>query len=297
MLFCILLLMLTTVHQLIAQELRATVRVSTDALGSIDRSKYESLEKQIHSLLNTTKWSKLRYAPNERIVCNFSLNLLNVEDDLKHRAELSVTASRTAYNTNYTTTTFVFRDKEVSFDYTSGDKLEYNPQNIDNSLSAILALYAMLIIANDLDSYAPLGGDIMKSSITSLLGEANSQPDWLGWDSFGSGNNRAGLAEALVSESSKEVRDAWYSYHRKGLDVCSQRIEEGRKAILQCLETMAQWKKRYFRSPLLSLWETAKVDELTKLYELAPREEREKVYPLLLDLFPTRSETLQRLKN
>lgn len=291
------LLLLSLALPLRAQELRATVRISTDALGSVERSRYEALEKQMLSLLNTTRWSKLRYAPNERIACSFVLNLLEVEDDQRHRAELSVTASRTAYGTNYTTTTFVYRDRDLSFDFSNGDRLEYNPQSAEHSLVSTLALYAILIIASDLDSYAPLAGDALKPAIESLISTASSQPEWQGWRALDSETNRASLAEALTSEQSQEARTAWYRYHRKGLDQCAKNIEQGRSDILQSLEAMTEWKKSHFRSPLLSMWETAKVEELAKLYELAPREDRDKAYPLLLELFPTRSDLLQKLKN
>lgn len=283
--------------ELYGQELRASVRISTEALGNVERSHYQALEKQIQDMLNTTQWSKIVYAPNERIVCNFSLNILAVEDEIRHKTELSVTASRTVYNTNYTTTTFVYRDKELSFDYTNGDRLEYNPQSLDNPLSASLALYAMLIIATDLDSYAPLGGNLLKSPIQNIISTASTQPNWQGWRAIDSDTNRASLAEGSISEQSREMRTAWYTYHRKGLDLCAKTLEEGRRNILLALKAANEWKKSNFRSPLLALWETAKVDELVKLFELAPRDERNEVYSLLLDLFPTRGDLLQKLKN
>lgn len=296
-LLCVICILLTSsAPSLHAQELRATVRISTDALGSVDKSRYQSLENQILNLLNTTKWSNLRYAPNERIVCSFALNLLEVDDEVHHRAELSVTASRTVYNTNYTTTTFVFRDKDLNFDYASGDRLEFSPQNIDNSLSATLALYAMLIISVDLDSYASLGGDVMKTAINSLINTASTQPEWQGWKSMESDNNRASLAEKLLDTQSQQAREAWYTYHLKGLDQCSRQIEDGRRHIITSLISLKEWKQTHYRSPLLSLWETAKVEELTKLFELAPREERSQVYNILLDLFPTRTDLFNKLK-
>lgn len=284
-------------ERLDAQELQATVRISSDALGSVERSRYETLEKQILNLLNTTKWTSLSYAPNERIACTFALNLIDVEDEIKHRAELSITASRTSYNTNYTTTTFVFRDKELNFDYVSGDRLEFNPQSIDNNLSATLALYAMLIIATDLDSYVLLGGNFMKSPITELIASASTRPEWQGWRALDSDTNRASLAETFLLPQSSEARSAWYSYHLRGLDVCSKRLLEGQRNILQALGELKEWKRSNFRSPLISLWETAKIEEVTKLFELAPREEREQIHTILLDLFPTRGDLLHRLKN
>lgn len=279
-----------------AQELRASVRISTDALGTVDRSKYEALEKKILSVLNETRFTNLNYKPNERIVCTFSLNVLEVEDEVRHQAELSITASRTVYGTNYTTTTYAFRDKELIFDYTGGETLEYNPQSVDNSLTATLAIHAMLIIACDLDSYSPLGGDLMKEPITALLSTSSSQPEWLGWRTFDSDKNRASLAEALNSPQALEVRRAWYSYHLTGLDIASKRFNEARDNILDALEVLKAWKVDNFRSPLLTLWETTKIDELANLYSEAPAEEKQKVHTLLLDLFPTRVDALEKLK-
>lgn len=291
-----LLLCLSNVRWLSAQELRANVHISTEALGTIERSKYQTLEKQILNLLNETRWTNLSYLPNERIICTFALNILEVDQDIHHVGELSVTASRVAYGTTYRTTTYVFRDKDLNFDYSGGETLEYNPQNLDNALSATLALHAMLIIAIDLDSYLPLGGDLMKSAISELLSTASGQANWQGWRSFDSEQNRASLAEALYKVDVQPSRQAWYTYHRLGLDIASRKLDEARRNILNLLLGIKQWKANNFRSPLINLWESAKVDELTKLFAEAPEEERRKAYAILLDLFPTREDLFYALK-
>lgn len=279
-----------------AQELRATVRISTEALGVVERSQFETLERQLTDLLNNNRWTGLSFSSAERIPCTFALKINEAKEGERYQAELTVTASRTVYKTTYTTTIYVYRDKAVGFTYEPGQTLEFNPQSIDNPLVAVFAFHAMSLIAMDLDSFAPLGGDLLKDPIGQLVSTASNQPDWEGWKAFDADDNRGALAEALATQGATDFRQLWYRYHRLGLDVLESKLEAGRGAILEQLEALKAYQREHFRSPLLSLIETAKIDELVKLYEPAPTEERRRVRELLSELFPTRSEAWSKLK-
>ncbi|MDO4692361.1 MAG: DUF4835 family protein [Porphyromonadaceae bacterium] len=280
-----------------AQELRATVRISTEDLGAVERSQFEALERQLTDLLNNQRFTGLSYAPAERIPCSFALKITEAKDADKYQAELSITASRTAYNTNYTTTTYVYRDRGIDFEYTAGQALEYNPQNLDNNLVAVFVFHALYIIAIDLDSFSPLGGDYLKDPISQLVATASNQPNWSGWKSFESDDNRGALAAALTTGVANDFRLMWYRYHRLGLDVLESKIEAGRAVLLEQLQTLKAYQREHFRSPLITLMETAKVDELVNIYGQAPTEERRQMRELLSTIFPTRTDSWSKLSN
>lgn len=284
-------------RELLAQELRATVRISTEALGAVERSQFEALERQLTDLLNNQHFTGLNYAPAERIPCSFALKITEAKDSDRYQAELSITASRTVYNTNYTTTTYVYRDKAIGFEYTAGQPLEYNLQNLNNNLVAVFVFHALYIIAMDLDSFSPLGGDYVKDIMSLLVTTASNQPDWSGWKSFESDDNRGSLAAALTTGAANDFRLMWYRYHRLGLDILESKISSGRAVLLEQLEALKAFQREQFRSPLISLMETAKVDELVNIYEPAPTEERRQVRELLSTIFPTRTDSWDKLKN
>src|SRR3712207_8571391 len=70
-----------------------------------------------------------------------------------------IQANRPVYNAAYATPIYHNTDNDFNFEYAPFDQLNFNPQAIDNQLTALLAYYAYLIIGIDLDSFSPMGGD------------------------------------------------------------------------------------------------------------------------------------------
>ncbi|HMR93426.1 MAG TPA: DUF4835 family protein, partial [Chitinophagaceae bacterium] len=63
-----------------AQELQARLTVMTSQLSSqVNRNVFQTLQTGLTNFINNRKWSKDNFQPNEKIKCNF---LLNVEQDL-----------------------------------------------------------------------------------------------------------------------------------------------------------------------------------------------------------------------
>ena len=69
------LFLLISVQYLHAQELQARITVNSSRVGSqIDKKVFQTLQAALNNFLNSRKWSKETFQPNERIVCNFLLN-------------------------------------------------------------------------------------------------------------------------------------------------------------------------------------------------------------------------------
>src|SRR3712207_9317506 len=66
-----------------------------------------------------------------------------------------IQANRPVYNAAYATPIYHNTDNDFNFEYAPFDQLNFNPQAIDNQLTALLAYYAYLIIGIDLDSFSP----------------------------------------------------------------------------------------------------------------------------------------------
>ena len=70
-----------------------------------------------------------------------------------------IQANRPVYNATYTSTLYNNTDNHFDFEFAPFDQLNFNDDNIDNQLTALIAYYAYLIIGINLDSFAPMGGE------------------------------------------------------------------------------------------------------------------------------------------
>lgn len=287
--------LLVSLFGLEAQELEARVSISTENLGAVEQAQYQDLEKQLSDLLNKTHWTDLSYRKKERIPCSFSLNLKEVKDNNKYLAELSISATRTAFNTIYDSPILVYVDKELNFEWDLGSPLSFQEQSIDNNLLACVAFYAYSIIAMSLDSYGLEGSFRLHEAIKQVQNQANSHPEWNGWDTFNR-NNRSSLISAIIDPKHKAFRELWYKYHRLGLDICEQNIQEGRAIILEQVKKLKTYKEELYESFYLRLFETCKIKELVLLFQEGSQQERDELRKILDELYPTHQEELDKLR-
>ena len=207
-----------------------------------------------------------------------------------------VSARRPVYHSDYQTTTLLVRERGISFSYLAGDQLSYRETELEHSLVALVAYYALYLIATDLDSFSPLGGSLLQPRLSSLLSTAASRPDWQGWSSSERGLSRYRRVSRFLSSEEEVYRRCWYRYHRLGLDRMADAPEEARKVILDVLRELSTFAKGHFLSPSLSELESAKLPEIVELFAPSPQQVRQQVLELLESLFPTASTRLQPLR-
>ncbi len=278
-----------------AQELQANVSISTENLGAVEQSQYKELENQLSDLLNKTHWTKLSYNKQERIPCSFSLKLNEVKDNNKYQAELSISASRSVFNTTYDSPIFIYVDKDVNFQWDLGTALSYQEQSIDNNLLACFVFYAYAIISMSLDSYALEGSQLIAQEIKSIQMQVQSHSEWNGWDTFAR-NNRGALARTILDSKHQSFRELWYQYHRLGLDICENNLANGQDRISKTIDLLKAYKNEVFESPYLALFEVCKLKELVLLFGEANQEVREDLRKRLDELYPTHQEELDKLR-
>lgn len=293
----ILLIVLLGCYSLHGQELKAKVSINSSRLGAVDALQYEQMEQQLNELLNNTRFTSLEFAPTERIECSFALNLTAVEEGGKYSGELLVTAQRPVYNTNYQAPLMVWRDAQVNFEHQPFDPIVYTPDRIENNLVATVVFYAYTLIALDLDSFSPLGGDRVKNTLRDIAQQAAQVgTEWKGWGAFESDQNRYAIAEAFNQKESEPFRQFWYQYHRKGLDEMVANTQRGRTTIYEALATLLEYGQATPRSPLLILFSQSKLSEVVNILVKGSSEERNNAYKTLSKLYPTAGNTLDALK-
>ena len=108
--------------------------------------------------------------------------------------------------------------------------------------------------------------------------------------------NRSAVLNAFTENKTAAIRQMLYDYHRIGLDQMVVTVDKGRATITHTLENLA---KIYEVAPLsvcLSMFKDAKLDELINIYSKANMSEKEAVYEMLYQVFPSETTRLEKIK-
>lgn len=279
-----------------AQELRAVVDIKTDKIQGTNKDVFSALKEAITDYLNNTPFSNAQLASNERIDCRLTLTVAEYADD-HIKGELAVQSTRPVYNATYTTPVLNLVDKQVEFDFRTGQPLTYNEMEAETNLNAILDFYAFLIMAVDFDTFSPRGGEPFYQRLNAIVQRAQSSGE-TGWKTFEDNRNRAALLGVFTDVSTAGLRDLLYTYHRRGLDEMVTSPDKGRAAITETVSTVIP--KIYEADPMnygLVLFRDTKLDELVNIYSKAPQTEREGVSKMLLEIYPTDRARIDDIKN
>ena len=137
-----------------AQELRARVTVITTRVSNnINKNAFQTLQSSLNNFLNNRKWTAETYAVNERIECNFLLNLESTDEINVYSASLTIQSARPIFNTNYISPIINFKDDNIYFKYQEFQQLDFNENRVAgndalaSNLTAIFAYYAYMIIS------------------------------------------------------------------------------------------------------------------------------------------------------
>ncbi len=279
----------------LAQELNCRVTVNSEKIQTTNKQLFTNMQKAITEFVNNRRWSEYKMNNTERVDCSFYITISEMTTDNQFKAELQVQAVRPVYNAAYTTTTFNFRDPALDFIYNEYDVLEYNDASTNSNLSTVLAFYSYIILGVDFDSFSLYGGSPFFEVAMSVANKAQSYVE-TGWKAFDNLNNRYALASAFVDEGLKSYRQMWYIYHRQGLDDMVANAERGRGKITAALPALKEAYSARPTSVIFPLFADTKLDEIINIYSKAPTSEKEEIYKLLLDIYPTRSNRLEALR-
>src|SRR5689334_4476179 len=84
-----------------AQELVARISVNASRVNSeVDKKVFQTLQSSLQTFLNNRKWTDETFQQNEKIACNFLLNIVEGDNNV-YKATLTVQAARPVFNTSY----------------------------------------------------------------------------------------------------------------------------------------------------------------------------------------------------
>lgn len=281
-----------------AQELNAKVTINHNQIQGTDASVFEDLEKNVTQFINERQWTSLQFQKNERITCNFNITVTKYDNTSNvFTCKALIQANRPVYNSSYTTTIYNNTDNDFSFDYAQFSQLQFNEENIDNQLTALLAYYAYLIIGLNLDTFAPMGGEDVLQRCMNIANNSQNL-NYPGWKSFDSDRNRFAIINDYLDSGMKPFRQLQYDYYRNGLDEMANNAERGRTNITTALEN--DLKKCHDDKPmslLPQIWTDYKRDELANIYKgKGTQKEKETVYDILFSINASQNNAWEKIK-
>ncbi|HEY2582364.1 MAG TPA: DUF4835 family protein, partial [Mucilaginibacter sp.] len=277
------------------QDLNARVQVVSPKIQSTNKRAFQTLETAMKDFLNGRKWSADAILPQERIDCNFVLNITSWDGSSAFGGELQVQSSRPVYNSSYTSTLLQINDKDISFTYTEGQTIDYTDQNFQGNLSSIMAFYAYIIVGMDYDTFSRFGGTPYFTAAQNVVTNAQTS-SYSGWKAFDGTTNRYWLAENLNNNLYQPLRSFMYDYHRNGLDIMADNSSKGIKAISSILPALSQIDRQRVGAMFPLVFFTAKSDELIFIFTKADPQDKIQAMNILSQIDPSNGLKYQMLQ-
>jgi hypothetical protein len=274
-----------------AQELDAKVTVLANRVPStVDHKIFQTLQGAIFNFLNNRKWSNESFQNNEKIACNFLINISSAGDNNTYQANLTVQAGRPVFNSSYQSPLINYNDESFTFRYVEYQPLDFNENRVQGSepyaanLTAELAYYVYIILGLDFDSFSLRGGDPYFQKALNIVNNAPDSRDISGWKPFDGVRNRYWLIENLTNSKYTLIHDAFYSYYRSGMDQMYDKEAEGRAAILNTLNMLNTVNTETPNTMIMQFFFQGRSGEISKIFQKSPPDEKSRALELLTKL-------------
>lgn len=290
-----------------AQELNCKITIMRDKItgSGVDPQMFTNMQRAITEFMNSRRWTTDEFASAEKIDCNIFINLTanNIGGDPNtFNATFSIQASRPVYNSGYTTNIVNFVDKDFTFKFSPFNPLNFDETRVSgfdpltSNLTAVLAYYSYIVLGLDYDSYSPAGGTTLFKKAQNIVNNAPDTKGIGGWKPSENNRNRYWLVDQMLNQRFLDVRNFWYTMHREGLDSMSAKPVEARTRILTNIKKLYAVNKDNPSSIFMQFLFNAKSDEILRLLEMTPKQERQQYITLLSVLDVANSAKYNALK-
>lgn len=271
------------------QELNCRVVIDRTQVTVSDPSVFDEMESDLSEFINNRKWTDDNFELEERINCNLLMTITAVPTVGVYEATVQIISSRPVYGTEYETVVMNFADRDWTFNYIPSRPINYNENSFTDNISSLLAYYAYVVIGMDYDTFGELSGAKYYEEAFRIVNNAQ-QSSFPGWQQLGSNRNRYWLIENLRNPSLEPVRNALYTYHRKGLDIFREEPDEARNVIAVALQNIQRANRTRPRSILTISFMDAKATELAQIYSDGSPTIRKKAYGILTSIDPSKTD-------
>jgi hypothetical protein len=260
-----------------------TTRITTQ----VDRRIFNTLQTQLINLLNNRKWTEDNFKQQEKIECNFILNLDKQVETNVFSASLIIQAARPVFNTSYNSPIINWQDNDVVFRYVEFQPVEFNESRLSGTdalninLPAIFAFYANLIVGLDYDSYSIKGGDPYFKKALFIVNNAPSSRNVSGWSQFDGLRNRFWLAENLMNNRFTLIHDAIYQYYRNSLDYFYEDEQRAREEMMNVLNLLNSFNTSNQNTAILQFFMQSKSNEIIEIFKRATPDQKQRAVAIL----------------
>jgi hypothetical protein len=254
----------------------------------------KDLETNIYEFMNTTRWTNDIFEIEERIDCSILITISQIESD-NYTGRIQVQSTRPVYNSSYNTTVFNTIDDDFNISYLRNSALLFSLQQYRNNLTSILGFYAYMILGYDYDTFSLEGGDqfFKNAQVIANLAKDSGDNGWAA--SAGKRRNRYWLVDNCLQSLFRPLREAYYKYHRLGLDMMYTDVVAGRSKIIEALKLVDKVQRARPGNFNVQVFMNAKSDELINIFSQAEIQEKNTAVNLLKRLDPAGSSKYQEI--
>ena len=277
-----------------AQEFRCSVQVNYQKLltttqayeSANDKKVFDAMKQAIEDFVNGRRWTNLEMEQMEQLDCSIALILSTRSSATDFAGQLQIQMRRPVYNSTYTTGLFNYMESgNFNFSFNETQPLDFDLGNFYSNLSSTLGYYCYLLLGIYFDSYAPNGGEPFYQ-LAQQVQQAAEGSGYVGWKSSEGAKSRYWFMENHTNSAYAPLHQAYYDYHRMGLDMMTKDQTKARQAIIDALRDLQAVHKK--RPNLLSVTQfvDVKIQELNSIFTPAPQEEKQQVYNLIKEISP-----------
>ena len=279
-----------------AQELNFTVIINSDRARIQNTNIFDQMKTSFEQFLNGRSWTSDEFRPEERIKGNLLITINEVPQVGIYSATVQIQTVRPIYGTDYESLVFNFADRNWNFEFIESQPLEFNRFTFLNNISSLLAFYANIALGLDYDTFENKGGDPFFAIANDIVNNAQ-QSGRAGWvQSTSDRRNRYWLINDIYTSSVfSSIREAYYLYHRPGLDILQIEPDQAYKNILEAIKLVANANKTQPNGIFTISFMDAKSDEISNVLKNAPLEIRTEAVELLLQVDPNNARKYNEL--
>jgi len=286
LLICIILTLSAT--QVRSQEFQASVTVLSNRISTtVNKAIFTTLQSQLLDFINGRKWTNVAFAQNEKIQCNFLVNMAGAIDNNTYTCQLTIQSARPVYNTSYQSALINYLDESVTFKYIQYQTMDFNENRVGGAdpltanLTAVFAYYCYIILGLNFDSYGLRGGDQYYLKAQNIVNNAPETNAINGWKPFDGLRNRYWLVENLLNPKYNPIHDAIYNYYRQGLDQMFDHESDARGAVLNALIALNSVNTEFPNIMWMQIFFQGKGTEIGNVFKRGTPDEKSRALDIL----------------
>lgn len=226
-----------------AQEFDCEVTIDVQQLTTEARDNLGDFVNVLKQYINNTKWTNDDFG-DDKLHWTMAISLTGT--GTHYKASTIIVSDRPIFQDMQKRNTGVIRlkDDNWEFDYVRNQPLIHDEFRFDPLLS-FLDFYAFLILGLDSDTWEASGGTPYLEKAMQIVTKARGGGGGQGWEATTPNTyTRGQLVSELLNSKFRDLREAVYRYHYRGLDLLYKNPEKAKKNILAALEKIAKMQEK-----------------------------------------------------